>query len=67
MTGPPTVHVPLRVLDVDDAIRIAQALDAALSVLWQVYGEEMGERLLDRYCADADTEVELPDSWELPF
>ena len=64
MSGPRTVYVPLRVLDAEDALRIAEAINAALSALWDVYGEQMGERLLE---AGRDDAPDLDDVPELPF
>lgn len=66
MNGPRTVYVPLRVLDAEDALRIADAINAALSALWDVYGEQMGERLLERQCAGDDV-PEIDGVLELPF
>ena len=63
--GPTTLHVPIRVLDVDDAIRMAKAFEAALSLLWETYGQEMGERLLGRNCANIDTESSPTHSFDL--
>ena len=63
--GATTLYVPLHVLDVDDAIRMAQAFEAALSLLWAAYGHEMGERLLDCNCVNIDTESNTTDSFDL--
>ena len=56
----------LEVLDAEEALRIAGALEAVIAALWRVYGEQMAERRLDLYCAAADA-PETDEQFDLPF
>ena len=46
---------------------MAKAFEAALSFLWETYGQEIGERLLDRNSANIDTESSPTHSFDLIF
>ena len=66
MTGPRTIDVTLQVLDAEEALRIVQALEAVTSALWEAYGEEMSERLIDKYRATTPG-PEMNGQFDFPF
>lgn len=66
MSGPRTIDVRLEVLNAEEALRIAGALEAVIAALWHVYGEEMSDRRLEQYCAAADP-APPDEQFDLPF
>lgn len=59
-------HLPA--LEPDEALRFVALLQRVIDAVWRAYGQEMGERLIDQYVADANVEPPtIEDGDDLPF
>ena len=61
----PDFLLALPVYDAQDALRIVTALESAINQIWEMYGEELGQLMVDRASAQGDDRD--PDQYDFPF
>ena len=66
MNNPRSVRVEVRVQDADEALRLVTVLHAVTTALWDTFGEEMSERLVDHHLG-AQLDPATSDDCDLPF